>query len=250
MHSLTLLFSNLASSPAQSAHRQSPCQCSALLLLSSQIQAIDRSDCAAYVLKAFMQQGCLLLPLQRHPIAHGLLLRQDSSSRPQHCSWRSGISTGELGTACPQRHTLTHPQPRRGSRLVPETFLFDWVSTQTSKLKQAQQAAHQQPQQAAAQSRHHVDFSAAQAAIDETGSSCDGSTFGASAKQLLQTAVHSLENFEPRDTGSFEDEAIETFEEAGMHTNVSTAHIVKANYEVSQAVVSMLCCWWVQPAKF
>lgn len=88
--------------------------------------------------------------------------------------------------------------------------------------------------------RHHVDFSAAQAAIDASsgGSASDSSGFGASAKQLLQTAVHSLENFEPRDTGSFDDESIETFEEAGMmHTggHTSTAHIVKANYEVGRA---------------
>jgi hypothetical protein len=112
--------------------------------------------------------------------------------------------------------------------------VFDWVAKQTSKLSRAQQAQHQQPQQAAAQGRHQVDFSAAQAAIDETGSSTDGSTFGASAKQLLQTAVHSLENFEPRDTtSSFDDEAIESFEDAGLHTgHMSTAHIVKANYEV------------------
>lgn len=182
-----------------------------------------------------MQQGYLLLPLQRQPIAHSLVHRQDSSSWPQHCSWRSGLSRGVLGTPCPQRHSITYPRSRRGSRLVPETFVFDWVAKQTSKLSRAQQAQHQQPQQAAAaQSRHHVDFSAAQAAIDETGSSTDGSTFGASAKQLLQTAVHSLENFEPRDTtSSFDDEAIESFEEAGLHTgHMSTAHIVKANYEV------------------
>lgn len=39
--------------------------------------------------------------------------------------------------------------------------------------------------------------------------------------------------FEPRDTGSFEDEAVESFEEAGMHSGtLATTHIVKANYEV------------------
>jgi hypothetical protein len=82
-----------------------------------------------------------------------------------------------------------------------------------------------------------VDFTAAQAAIDESAgggsSTSDGGSIGASAKQLLQTAVHSLDMFEPRDSGSFEEEAIESFEEAGLNTGtLLTAHIVKANYEV------------------
>jgi hypothetical protein len=118
----------------------------------------------------------------------------------------------------------------KSSAFVPETFLFDWVPKQTSQLSRSQQ-----PQHAAAQSKHHVDFSAAQAALGDSVSSSDGSSFGASAKQLLQTAVHSLENFEPlTQTGSFEDDAFESFEESGMHTGpMSTTHIVKANYEVS-----------------
>jgi hypothetical protein len=176
-----------------------------------------------------MQQGCFLQPLQRHPIARGLVHRQDSS-KPPLCSCRSG-SSGVLGTLCPQRDKFYSTCHKRRGSYVPETFLFDWVSKQTSQLSRSQ---HQQPQHAAAQSKHNVDFTAAQAALGDSGSSSDGSSFGVSAKQLLQTAVHSLENFEPlTQTGSFEDDALESFEESGMHTGpMSTAHIVKANYEV------------------
>ena len=145
-----------------------------------------------------------------------------------------------LGTACPQRHRLSCPHIRKHARLVPETFLFDWAKQTSSNPSNASRLPNtQQPQspQAAAQSRHHVDFSAAQAAIDSSGSSSDGSGFGASAKQLLQTAVHSLDMFEPRDSGSFEEEAMESFEEAGLHTGtLATAHIVKANYEVRGSI--------------
>lgn len=169
----------------------------------------------------------------------GALHQHHTSNRGTHCSpWRSGTTQGALGACCPQRHSLSCLRLGRCSRVVPETFIFDWASKQTSSnpfrpQHAPQQHAQQQPQQAAAQSRHHVDFSAAQAAIDSTGSASDGSSFGASAKQLLQTAVHSLDMFEPRDTGSFEDESVESFEEAGMHSGtLATTHIVKANYEV------------------
>lgn len=191
-----------------------------------------------------MQQDCLtgIQPLQRHPITRGLVHRRDSS-KPPLCSWRSG-SSGVLGTHCPQRHNLFCLQNRNNSIKVPQTFLFDWVSKHTSQLSRSQQ-----PQQAAAQSKHHVDFSAAQAALGDSGSSSDGSSFGTSAKQLLQTAVHSLENFEPlTHTGSFEDDAFESFEESGLHTGpMSTAHIVKANYEVSICHVALAYrpdSWW------
>lgn len=182
-----------------------------------------------------MQHGLIPTPLQRQPSVQRLVHRQDSSSTRL---WRSGGQSALLGACCPQRHSLSYPYLRNSSRLVPQTFLFDWVAKQTSR---APQSSQHQPQHVAAQSRHHVDFSAAQAAIDETGSSSDGttSTFGASAKQLLQTAVHSLENFEPRDTAStFEDaDALESFDEGGMHAgHTSTAHIVKAFYEVRDAV--------------
>jgi len=49
--------------------------------------------------------------------------------------------------------------------------------------------------------------------------------------------------FEPRDTGSFEDEAVESFEEAGMHSGtLATTHIVKANYEVGWSPCVDACC--------
>lgn len=187
-----------------------------------------------------MQQGCFLQPLQRHPIARGLVHKQDSS-KPPLCSWRSG-SSGVLGTLCPQRQRLYCDNHSKSSAFVPETFLFAWVSKQTSQLSRSQ---HQQPQHAAAQSKHHVDFSAAQAVLGDSGRSSDGSSFGASAKQLLQTAVHSLENFEPlTQTSSFEDDAFESFEESGMHTGpMSTAHIVKANYEVSTCHLAHDLLW-------
>lgn len=153
----------------------------------------------------------------------------------------------QLGTTCcPQRHSLLcKHRSIAGSRLVPETFLFDrWASQQPSNSgrPQHQHQQQQQPHQAAsAQSWHHVDFSAAQAAIDSSGSSTDGSGFGASAKQLLQTAVHSLDMFEPREASeSFEEDAMESLEEAGLNTGpLATGHIVKANYEVGMSLVSI-----------
>lgn len=77
-----------------------------------------------------------------------------------------------------------------------------------------------------------------------TGSGSD-SGLGASAKQLLQTAVHSLDMFEPRELGSssYEDHeaAMESDEEGGMQSGtLATAHIVKANYEVRVGVVGGL----------
>eukprot|EP00879_Flechtneria_rotunda_P025525 GHRR01027126.1.p1 GENE.GHRR01027126.1~~GHRR01027126.1.p1 ORF type:complete len:365 (+),score=105.54 GHRR01027126.1:246-1340(+) len=59
-----------------------------------------------------------------------------------------------------------------------------------------------------------------------------GSLVGASAKQLLQTAVHSLDLFEPKDLSSVEDEGIDSLDEVGPSGTPATAHIVKANYEV------------------
>lgn len=223
-----------------------------------------------------MQSGCLLTHQQRQVSSSSTVVGHAVASGTQrlHANpcWRQspalalGISSSSLisSPSCPQRHSLSLLQfqqhrstgcHRRGSRLVPtSTFspFANWgfskqtPSSNSSNKPQQPQHQHLTPQPSAqhaaaaaaqgSRQQHQVDFSAAQAAIDETGSSSDGSGFGASAKQLLQTAVHSLENFEPRDsTGSFEDEAMESFEDAGLQGSggpLSTAHIVKANYEV------------------
>lgn len=69
------------------------------------------------------------------------------------------------------------------------------------------------------------------ASVDSPG---PASLVGASAKQLLQTAVHSLDMFEPRESASLEEETlgVDSMEEFNPHGTLATAHIVKANYEV------------------
>lgn len=84
------------------------------------------------------------------------------------------------------------------------------------------------------QQRHKAANNHNVASVDSPG---PAALVGASAKQLLQTAVHSLDLFEPRESSSIEsihtlDDGLDSFEES--HTGaLATAHIVKANYEVS-----------------
>eukprot|EP00878_Enallax_costatus_P009886 GHUV01010323.1.p1 GENE.GHUV01010323.1~~GHUV01010323.1.p1 ORF type:complete len:671 (+),score=155.93 GHUV01010323.1:200-2212(+) len=97
----------------------------------------------------------------------------------------------------------------------------NWDQSWLSRLKQNKNAA----EQTSRASNQNV------ASVDSPG---PASLVGASAKQLLQTAVHSLDMFEPRDTSSVEEESLgmDSMEEFSPHGTPATAHIVKANYEV------------------
>lgn len=104
-----------------------------------------------------------------------------------------------------------------GQRSYSPTWEQNWLS----RFKQSKSAADQTSRA----SKRNV------ASVDSPG---PASIVGASAKQLLQTAVHSLDMFEPKDTSSVEEEslAMESMEEFSPHGTPATAHIVKANYEV------------------
>uniref|UniRef100_A0A383WIT7 Magnesium transporter n=1 Tax=Tetradesmus obliquus TaxID=3088 RepID=A0A383WIT7_TETOB len=109
------------------------------------------------------------------------------------------------------------------------SLLLGRISTAGASAEQ-QHSQQQHRQRSAATSNHNV------ASVDSQPG--PAALVGASAKQLLQTAVHSLDMFEPRESYTLEslqtvdEQGMDSLEEMGQTGTLATAHIVKANYEV------------------
>jgi hypothetical protein len=153
-------------------------------------------------------------------------------------SWQRRVHHPLQGRPCPsaprQQCIPRSVGPRNGSTSINwaswalSNFLLGRISSAGASAEQ--QHSQHQHRRSAATSNHNV------ASVDSQPG--PAALVGASAKQLLQTAVHSLDMFEPRESYTLEslqtidEQGMDSLEEMGQTGTLATAHIVKANYEV------------------